>query len=169
MNNQIANPKVEVPTGISCNDKDYINSLLSCLKEMSKNYVMAMNEASNESLYEKYKEVFLVLTSLQREVYELMFRKGWYSLENVDTQKISQKSQMLSQEYQDLNGDVYLFTTEGCVSNIEAVQNIYAVFPEPDFAPFGAAVIIRRRPQSSPFGHGAQAAVGYFAAGAHLF
>lgn len=103
MNNQIANPKVEVPTGFSCNDKDYINSLLSCLKEMSKNYVMAMNEASNESLYEKYKEVFLVLTSLQREVYELMFRKGWYSLENVDTQKISQKSQMLSQEYQDLN------------------------------------------------------------------
>ena len=103
MNNQIANPKVEVPTGISCNDKDYINSLLSCLKEMSKNYVMAMNEASNESLYEKYKEVFLVLTSLQREVYELMFRKGWYSLENVYTQKISQKSQMLSQEYQDLN------------------------------------------------------------------
>ena len=103
MNNQIANPKVEVPTGISCNDKDYINSLLSCLKEMSKNYVMAMNEASNESLYEKYNEVFLVLTSLQREVYELMFRKGWYSLENVDTQKISQKSQMLSQEYQDLN------------------------------------------------------------------
>ena len=103
MNNQIANPKVEVPTGISCNDKDYINSLLSCLKEMSKNYFMAMNEASNESLYEKYKEVFFVLTSLQREVYELMFRKGWYSLENVDTQKISQKSQMLSQEYQDLN------------------------------------------------------------------
>ena len=103
MNNQISNPKVEVPTGIACNDKDYLNSLLSCLKEMSKNYVMAMNEASNESLYEKYNEVFLVLTSLQREVYELMFRKGWYSLENVDTQKISQKSQMLSQEYQDLN------------------------------------------------------------------
>ena len=33
-------------------------------------------------------------------------------------------------EYQDLNGDVYLFTTEGCVSNIEAVQNIYAVDPK---------------------------------------
>ena len=30
MNNQITNPKVEVPTGITCNDKDYINSLLSC-------------------------------------------------------------------------------------------------------------------------------------------
>lgn len=103
MNNQISNPKVEVPTGIGCNDKDYINSLLSCLKEMSKNYIIAMTEASNESLYEKYKQVFFTLTSLQREVYELMFRKGWYVLEKVETQKISQKRQMLLQEYQDLN------------------------------------------------------------------
>lgn len=91
MNNQISNPKVEVPTGIACNDKDYLNSLLSCLKEMSKNYVMAMTEASNESLFEKHKQVFLTLISLQREVYELMFRKGWYILEKSDTQKINQK------------------------------------------------------------------------------
>ena len=103
MNNQISNPKVEVPTGIACNDKDYLNSLLSCLKEMSKNYVMAMTEASNESLFEKHKQVFLTLISLQREVYELMFRKGWYSLEKSDTQKINQKLQMLSKEYQDMH------------------------------------------------------------------
>ncbi|MEE0684683.1 MAG: spore coat protein [Bacilli bacterium] len=103
MNNQISNPKVEVPTGIACNDKDYLNSLLSCLKEMSKNYVMAMTEASNESLFEKHKQVFLTLISLQREVYELMFRKGWYILEKSDTQKINQKLQTLSNEYQDLH------------------------------------------------------------------
>lgn len=102
MNNQICNPKVEVPTGISCNDKDYINSLLSCLKEMTKNYVVAMSEASNESLLEKHKQVFLSLVSLEREVYELMFRKGWYVLEKSDNQKINQKYQILSQEYQDL-------------------------------------------------------------------
>lgn len=103
MNNQICNPKVEVPAGISCNDKDYLNSLLSCLKEMSKNYVMAMTEASNESLFEKHKQVFLTLILLQREVYELMFRKGWYILEKSDTQKINQKLQTLSNEYQDLH------------------------------------------------------------------
>ena len=103
MNNQISNPKVEVPTGIACNDKDYLNSLLSCLKEMSKNYVMAMTEASNESLFEKHKQVFLTLISLQREVNELMFRKGWYILEKSDTQKINQKLQTLSNEYQDLH------------------------------------------------------------------
>jgi spore coat protein CotF len=103
MNQKVSNPKVEVPAGISCNDKDYLNTLLSCLKEMSKNYVMAMSEASNECLYEKHKQVFLSLISLQREVYELMFRKGWYSLEQAEIQKISQKLQMLSQEYQDLS------------------------------------------------------------------
>ena len=103
MNQKVSNPKVEVPTGILCNDKDYLNTLLSCLKEMSKNYVMAMSEASNECLYEKHKQVFLSLISLQREVYELMFRKGWYSLEQAEIQKISQKLQMLSQEYQDLS------------------------------------------------------------------
>ena len=103
MNNQITNPKVEVPTGITCNDKDYLNSLLSCLKEMSKNYVMAMTEASNECLYEKHKQVFLSLIALQREAYELMFRKGWYVLDKAEVQKINQNSEMLLQEYQDLN------------------------------------------------------------------
>ena len=102
MNNQISNPKVEVPTGVCCNDKDYITSLLSCLKEMSKNYVIAMTEASNESLYVKHKQVFLELQTLQREVYELMFRKGWYSLEKSEGQKIMQKQQLLAQEYQDM-------------------------------------------------------------------
>ena len=103
MNQQISNPKVEVPTGIVCNDKDYINSLLSCLKEMSKNYVVAMTEASNEALFEKHKQVFLTLIALQREVYELMFQKGWYILEQADEAKISSKHQMLFTEYQDLN------------------------------------------------------------------
>ena len=36
MNNKILNPKTEVSKGINLNDKDYINELLSCLKEMEK-------------------------------------------------------------------------------------------------------------------------------------
>ena len=39
-NNQVCNPKVEVPTGISMNDKDYLTSLLSCLKDMEKFLMM---------------------------------------------------------------------------------------------------------------------------------
>ena len=90
-NNQISNPKVEVPTGISLNDKDYISSLLSTLKQLVKDYAVILTEVSNETLYNEYKEMFDTYSSLQREVYELMFRKGWYVLERCDANKISNK------------------------------------------------------------------------------
>lgn len=101
-NNKIANPKIETPTGINMNDKDYITCLLTALKEMTKNYATAMTEASNEYLYNSYFSIFKELSKLQRETYELMFQNGWYSLEKAETQKINEKFQTLSQEYQDL-------------------------------------------------------------------
>ena len=102
-NNKISNTKVEVPKGVELNDKDYINSVLSSLKEMSKNYVIAMTEASNEVLYEKYFEMFNNISTLERDVYELMFRKGWYSLEEAEEMKVNQKLNMLTTEYNDLD------------------------------------------------------------------
>lgn len=102
-NNQICNPEKQVSTGISLNEKDYMNSLLTCLKEMEKNYVLAMTEASNETLYNQYKNIFLSLSALQRETYELMFRYGWYKLEKVENQKINSKFKSLSTQLQDLN------------------------------------------------------------------
>ena len=101
-NNQVKNPKTEVPNGMSLNDKDYLNSLLSCLKEMTKNYTIAMTEASNENLYQEYLEIFLNIISLEREVYELMFRNGWYTLEKAESNKINQKYQTLNHELSDL-------------------------------------------------------------------
>ena len=103
MNNKISNPKTEVPTGLSMNDKDFITSLSTCLKELSKNYTVAQTEASNETLFNKYYSMYNNIINMERDVYELMFRKGWYSLEKAESQKISSKLQMLSQEYKDLN------------------------------------------------------------------
>ena len=103
MNNQIANTKVEVAKGMTLNEKDYLTCLNSTLKELSKGYVTAMTEASNESLYEIYSNIFTNISTLQREVYEMMFRKGWYVLEKSDINKINTKYQTLSQEYSDLN------------------------------------------------------------------
>ena len=103
-NNQISNPKVEVPTGMALNDKDYLDSLLSTLKQFVKNYAVILTEVSNETLYCVYKEMFDTYSSLQRETYEIMFRKGWYVLEKCDATKISNKYQTLNQEFIDLNG-----------------------------------------------------------------
>ena len=50
------------------------------------------------------KNMFDAYSLLQRDVYELMFRKGWYPLEEADSNKVSSKCQILSQEFTDLNG-----------------------------------------------------------------
>ena len=102
-NNGICNPKTEVPKGTSINDKDYINCLLSSLKEMVKNYATSLTEVSNETLYKEFKTMFDEYSSLQREVYETMFRKGWYTIEKVEQQKLDTKYQTLNQEFMDLN------------------------------------------------------------------
>ena len=103
-NNEIKNPMQQVETGTKLNDKDYLNTLLTCLKEMEKNYVTVLTESSNEILYQKYKEMFETYTSLQRETYELMFQKGWYVIEPAENQKIVQKYETLNQEFINLNG-----------------------------------------------------------------
>ena len=99
---QIKNEKTETPKGMNLNDKDYLSSLLSCLKEISKNYTVAMTEASNENLYNHYLETFLSISSLQREAYELMFKNGWYILEKAESNKIQDKYNTLNQELNDL-------------------------------------------------------------------
>ncbi len=101
--NKISNPKTEVPTGIQLNDKDYVTCLLSSLKDMEKNYVIAMSEASNESLYQKYEKAFLEIATLQRKTYKIMFKKGWYCLEKAPQQKINEKLNTLSTEYKNLD------------------------------------------------------------------
>lgn len=103
-NNQVCNPKVETPKGMTLNDKDYLDSLLSTLKQFIKNYAVILTEVSNETLYSEYKEMFDTYSSLQREAYEIMFRKGWYVLEKSNANKISNKYQTLNQEFMDLNG-----------------------------------------------------------------
>lgn len=103
MDNEIKNEKVNVPTGIFLNDKDYLNSLLSTLKEISKNYTISLTEASNELLFDEYKLMFNDYVNMQREVFELMFKKGWYILEKSDNNKISSKYQTLKKELDELN------------------------------------------------------------------
>ena len=72
-------------------------------QELNKNYVVGLTEASNEHLYQEYKNMFEEYSKMQREVYELMFKFGWYSLEKAESQKISDKYQTLNQEIQNLN------------------------------------------------------------------
>ena len=102
MSSQIKNPKTEVSKGMSLNEKDYLTSLLTSLKNMEKNYCIAMTEASCEELYQKHLETFLNISAMQREVYELMFLNGWYVLEKAESNKIQDKYQTLNHDLNDL-------------------------------------------------------------------
>ena len=101
--NKIGNKVVEVSKGIELNEKDYCMCLLATIKEMEKNYVISMTEASNEWLYEKYKSMFLELSDVQRKIYIQMFRNGWYQLEPVSATKLSDKFNTLDDDYRGLS------------------------------------------------------------------
>ncbi|XMB85082.1 spore coat protein [Mycoplasmatota bacterium WC44] len=63
------------------NDKDILNNVLSYEKDNTSLYSTAMNEASNQQLYQTLFEIFTETQNMQRAIYNLMFKKGWYSLD----------------------------------------------------------------------------------------
>ena len=99
---KIENPMVEVEKDIELNDKDISNILLTCLKNFTKNYAVSLTEASNDDLYKVYKKQFDSLSSLQRETFELIFKNGWYTLEEADSSKVGEQYNKLNQCYLDL-------------------------------------------------------------------
>ena len=101
--NQIENKKVEVPQTKEMNDKDYITTMLTIEKAMVKDYATALTEASNNDLYNDYLEMFNDVSTLQRDIYNLMFKKGWYQLEMAQDNKIQEKLNCLTNEISQLN------------------------------------------------------------------
>lgn len=90
---QIANPKTKVPKTPQMNDRDFTNDMLATEKYMTDSYCTALNEASHEGLYLELRAIFNETQDCQRELYNLMFKNGWYKLEAADQQKIQQKHQ----------------------------------------------------------------------------
>ena len=101
-NNEIKNPKKEVKQGINMNDCDYLSAVLELEKNMSNNYSIALNEASNDYLYEDYFSMFEDIKDIARECYNLMFQYGWYTIEEAEEQKINEKINSFNQKLTDL-------------------------------------------------------------------
>ena len=96
---KIANKKVEVPQDNTLNDKDYLNRVLLYLKELEKNYAVVLTEASNDKLYNLYLDHFEKISKLQRQIYTVMFKNGWYELETADISKIKTKYNTIYKDY----------------------------------------------------------------------
>lgn len=94
--NKIQNPESIVPKTPEMNDRDFINDILSYEKYMTDSYSVALNEASHAALYQDLLAVFNETQNMQRGLYNMMFKKGWYALEAADAQKMQQTYQQFS-------------------------------------------------------------------------
>jgi spore coat protein CotF len=90
---KIKNPETQVPKTPQMNERDFINDLLTTEKYMTTSYSMSLHEASHQGLYNDLLGIFNETQQCQRNLYDLMFRKGWYAFEPADQQKLQQTYQ----------------------------------------------------------------------------
>lgn len=96
MSKKIQNPEMPVPKTPQMSERDFLNDQLTTEKYMTNSYSVGLNELSNNQLYLDISSIFNETQNCQREVYNVMFRKGFYSLEAADQQKLEQTYQQFS-------------------------------------------------------------------------
>lgn len=96
--NKIQNPKTNVPETPQINDRDFANDMLATEKYMTAAYSTALNEMSHEQLYRDVKTIFNETQDCQRNWFNVMFQKGWYSFAAANPQQLQQDYQKFSNE-----------------------------------------------------------------------
>lgn len=87
---KIKNEETKINKDTTLNDLDILNDTLLSFKFLVDNFAVALNEASNKSIYDKFKLHFDELSKTQQTLFQLAFQKGWYTLEEADKQKINE-------------------------------------------------------------------------------
>ncbi|WP_082233470.1 spore coat protein [Halobacillus massiliensis] len=93
---KLQNPETAVPKTPQMNERDFVNDCLSTEKYMTNAYSVALNEASNQQFYQDLATIFKETQDCQRNLYNLMFKNGWYALETADETKLQNSYQQFS-------------------------------------------------------------------------
>ncbi|HJV46118.1 MAG TPA: spore coat protein [Bacillota bacterium] len=97
--NIIKNPKpANEPQvkGPQMNDRDYLNDILATQKYLTDSLNVAVREASHDTLHQDLLNTLTQNHQEQRQLFNLMFQKGWYKLEAEEQQKLDQTFQQFS-------------------------------------------------------------------------
>lgn len=94
--NKIQNPEKVVPKTPEMNDRDRLNDMLSTEKYMTDAYDTALNEASHQQLYDDILMIYTETQNCQRELYTLMFKNGWYTMDAANGQQLQQSHQQFT-------------------------------------------------------------------------
>lgn len=95
MQQQIKNPSASLgqSKGPQINDRDNLNLALAQEKYLTDNFNLFVREASHRQLHTDVMRIFIETHAITRELFNLMFRKGWYTLECEQKQKLAQSYQ----------------------------------------------------------------------------
>lgn len=88
MGETLKNIKTPVKKGYLMNDEDILNDVLISYKHLVSSYAIALNEASNKSVYKLFYEVLTNSSKTQADLFDISFKKGWYNIETADETKI---------------------------------------------------------------------------------
>lgn len=94
--NQIKNPQTgQLPKvkGPEMNERDFINDILATEKYLTDNFNIFAREASHRQLHQDTITILNETHAAARNLFNLMFEKGWYSLTAAPQQEIQKTAQ----------------------------------------------------------------------------
>ncbi|RCW66983.1 spore coat protein [Saliterribacillus persicus] len=91
--NKIQNPETPVMKSSQMSDRDFLNDMLTTEKYLTASFNYAINEASNQTIYQDLMRISEDVHQCQRDLYNTMFANGWYSLTTADTATLQQSYQ----------------------------------------------------------------------------
>ena len=83
-------------------DKDMLNDVMQSAKHLQNIYNTYSIEASNEDICEVMEDLYLGMKDQARDMFNLMYDKGWYKLEKEDSNKVSQALMQFEKSRQDM-------------------------------------------------------------------
>ncbi len=86
-------PQVKGP---EMNDRDRLNDILATEKYLTDGFNISVREASHDELYQDWMQILTETQQASRDLFNLMFQKGWYKLEAEEQQKLDQTYQQFS-------------------------------------------------------------------------
>lgn len=92
----VKNPSVQQPKTPNMNDRDRLNDMLLTEKYLTDGLNVFVREASHQSLYRDVMQILNETHQAAREVFNLMFAKGWYTLEVEEPAHVAQQQQKFS-------------------------------------------------------------------------
>ena len=102
----IKNPSAPFDKGTEFNDRDRLNDMLATEKWLTDGFNVFVRETSHQDLYNDVLHVLNDTHHACRDVFTLMFEKGWYSLH-------PEKPSHIADHYQKFSGYESQFPTQG--------------------------------------------------------